>query len=417
MSTDPFAGNTRSTRPRTPRTACSAAAALRPGARTEPAVNIGTIGHVDHGKTTLTAAVTQVLAARGGGAFVPFDRLDRTPEERIRGITVHPGLVEYATDTRRYTHVDLPGHADHTRTTAAGLCGLDGAILVVSAADGVMPQTAEHVLLARQAGVAHVVVALNKAETCEDDDAVRVEQSVRRLLTAQGYEGGSAPVVQVSAVGALAGRPRWTAAVDALLDAVETYVPPPARAVAAPLLLPVVRVLTVTGRGTVVTGAVERGTVRVGDPVHLVGADGGPRACTVTGLQSFGRPLERAAAGDRVALLLRGVPREAVRRGHVVAAPGTLTPGRDFAARVRLLSGREGGRTAPVRTGFRPQFHLRTADLTGGVDLGAPALARPGTTVAMTVRLGRPAPLEAGLGFAVREGGRTIGAGTVTEVL
>ncbi|WP_197359034.1 GTP-binding protein [Streptomyces clavuligerus] len=213
MSTDPFAGNTRSTRPRTPRTACSAAAALRPGARTEPAVNIGTIGHVDHGKTTLTAAVTQVLAARGGGAFVPFDRLDRTPEERIRGITVHPGLVEYATDTRRYTHVDLPGHADHTRTTAAGLCGLDGAILVVSAADGVMPQTAEHVLLARQAGVAHVVVALNKAETCEDDDAVRVEQSVRRLLTAQGYEGGSAPVVQVSAVGALAGRPRWTAAV------------------------------------------------------------------------------------------------------------------------------------------------------------------------------------------------------------
>ncbi|MER6915851.1 elongation factor Tu [Streptomyces sp. NPDC000594] len=386
-------------------------------ATAKPHLNIGTIGHVDHGKTTLTAAITLVLSARGGGTFVPCHRIDRAAEEIVRGITIHLGQVEYETETRHYAHVDLPGHADFVRTTAAGACGLDGAVLVVSAPDGVMPQTAEHVLIARQAGVDHLVVALNKVEMCDDERAGEVERDIRALLDAHGYGGDSTPVVRVSALGALEGRPRWTAAVEALLDAVETYVPLPQRATAAPLLLPVVRALTVTGRGTVVTGVLERGTVRIGDPVQLVGAESGPRTCTVTGLQSFGRPLEHASAGDRVALLLRGVPREAVRRGHVVAQPGSLVPGRDFAAWVRLLSGREGGRTRPVDSGYRPQFHLRTADLTGRIDLGAPDTARPGSTVAMTVRLGRPTPLEPGLGFAVREGGRTIGTGTVTEVL
>ncbi|MEU2897241.1 elongation factor Tu [Streptomyces sp. NPDC001273] len=385
--------------------------------RTKPHLNIGTMGHVDHGKTTLTAAITKVLAERGSGSFVPFDRIDRAPEEAARGITINIAHVEYETDTRHYAHVDMPGHADYVKNMVTGAAQLDGAILVVSALDGIMPQTAEHVLLARQVGVDHIVVALNKADAVDDgEDAVLtdlVELEVRDLLSAHGYGGESAPVVRVSGLKALEGDPRWTASVEALLDAVDTYVPMPERYLDAPFLLPVENVLTITGRGTVVTGAVERGTVRVGDRVEVLGAE---LETVVTGLETFGKPMEEAQAGDNVALLLRGVPRDAVRRGHVVAAPGSVTPSRRFTARVYVLSAREGGRTTPVSSGYRPQFYIRTADVVGDVDLGGTAVARPGDTVTMTVELGRDVPLEAGLGFAVREGGRTVGAGTVTSV-
>ncbi|MFE0524028.1 elongation factor Tu [Streptomyces sp. NPDC058954] len=381
--------------------------------RTKPHLNIGTMGHVDHGKTTLTAAITKVLADRGSGTFVPFDRIDRAPEEAARGITINIAHVEYETDTRHYAHVDMPGHADYVKNMVTGAAQLDGAILVVSALDGIMPQTAEHVLLARQVGVDHIVVALNKADAGDEELTDLVELEVRELLTAHGYGGDAVPVVRVSGLKALEGDPRWTSAVEALLDAVDVYVPMPERYLDAPFLLPVENVLTITGRGTVVTGAIERGTVRVGDRVEVLGAG---VETVVTGLETFGRPMDEAQAGDNVALLLRGVPRDAVRRGHVVAAPGSVVPGRRFSARVYVLSAREGGRTTPVASGYRPQFYIRTADVVGDVDLGDVAVARPGDTVTMTVELGRDTPLEPGLGFAIREGGRTVGAGTVTTV-
>ncbi|MFE2298079.1 elongation factor Tu [Streptomyces sp. NPDC059445] len=381
--------------------------------RTKPHLNIGTMGHVDHGKTTLTAAITKVLAERGSGTFVPFDRIDRAPEEAARGITINIAHVEYETDTRHYAHVDMPGHADYVKNMVTGAAQLDGAILVVSALDGIMPQTAEHVLLARQVGVDHIVVALNKADAADEELTDLVELEVRELLSAQGYGGDSVPVVRVSGLKALEGDPRWTAAIDALLDAVDTYVPMPERYLDAPFLMPVENVLTITGRGTVVTGAVERGTIRVGDRVEVLGAG---VDTVVTGLETFGKPMEEAQAGDNVALLLRGVPRDAVRRGHIVAAPGSVVPSSRFTARVYVLSTREGGRTTAVSTGYRPQFYIRTADVVGDVDLGEAAVARPGDTVVMTVELGREVPLEPGLGFAIREGGRTVGAGTVTSV-
>ncbi|MFD4567240.1 elongation factor Tu [Streptomyces sp. NPDC058467] len=384
--------------------------------RTKPHLNIGTMGHVDHGKTTLTAAITKVLAERGSGSttqYVSFDRIDRAPEEAARGITINIAHVEYETDTRHYAHVDMPGHADYVKNMVTGAAQLDGAILVVSALDGIMPQTAEHVLLARQVGVDHIVVALNKADAGDEELTDLVELEVRELLSAHGYGGDSVPVVRVSGLKALEGDPRWTGAIDALLDAVDTYVPMPERYLDAPFLLPVENVLTITGRGTVVTGAVERGTIRVGDRVEVLGA---AVDTVVTGLETFGKPMEEAQAGDNVALLLRGVPRDAVRRGHIVAAPGSVVPSRRFSAQVYVLSAREGGRTTPVSTGYRPQFYIRTADVVGDVDLGETAVARPGDTVAMTVELGREVPLEPGLGFAIREGGRTVGAGTVTSV-
>ncbi|BFO19625.1 elongation factor Tu [Streptomyces sp. KM77-8] len=361
--------------------------------RTKPHLNIGTMGHVDHGKTTLTAAITKVLAERGSGSFVPFDRIDRAPEEAARGITINIAHVEYETDTRHYAHVDMPGHADYVKNMVTGAAQLDGAILVVSALDGIMPQTAEHVLLARQVGVDHIVVAINKADAGDEELTDLVELEVRDLLSAHGYGGESAPVVRVSGLKALEGDPRWTASIDALLDAVDTYVPMPERYVDAPFLLPVENVLTITGRGTVVTGAVERGTVRVGDRVQVLGAG---LETVVTGLETFGKPMEEAQAGDNVALLLRGVPRDAVRRGHVVAAPGSVVPSRRFTARVYVLSAREGGRTTPVATGYRPQFYIRTADVVGDVDLGEAAVARPGDTVMMTVELGRDVPWRPG---------------------
>ncbi|WP_328846771.1 elongation factor Tu [Streptomyces sp. NBC_00258] len=382
--------------------------------RTKPHLNIGTMGHVDHGKTTLTAAITKVLAERGSGTFVPFDRIDRAPEEAARGITINIAHVEYETDTRHYAHVDMPGHADYVKNMVTGAAQLDGAILVVSALDGIMPQTAEHVLLARQVGVNHIVVALNKADAGDEELTDLVELEVRELLSAHGYGGDSVPVVRVSGLRALEGDPRWTEAIGALLDAVDTYVPMPERYLDAPFLLPVENVLTITGRGTVVTGAVERGTVRVGDRVEVLGA---AVDTVVTGLETFGKPMDEAQAGDNVALLLRGVPRDAVRRGHIVAAPDSVVPSRRFSAQVYVLSAREGGRTTPVSTGYRPQFYIRTADVVGDVDLGERAVARPGDTVTMTVELGRDVPLEPGLGFAIREGGRTVGAGTVTAVV
>ncbi|WDT90815.1 elongation factor Tu [Streptomyces sp. SCSIO-PteL053] len=383
--------------------------------RTKPHLNIGTMGHVDHGKTTLTAAITKVLSERGGSStsYVSFDRIDRAPEEAQRGITINIAHVEYETDTRHYAHVDMPGHADYIKNMVTGAAQLDGAILVVSALDGIMPQTAEHVLLARQVGVDHIVVALNKADAGDPELTDLVELEVRELLSAHGYGGDTVPVVRVSGLKALEGDPRWTAAIEGLLDAVDTYVPMPVRYTDAPFLLSVENVLTITGRGTVVTGAVERGTVRVGDRVQVLGAE---VETVVTGLETFGKPMESAEAGDNVALL-RGVERDRVRRGHVVAAPGSVTPSRRFTAQVYVLSAKEGGRTTPVATGYRPQFYIRTADVVGDVDLGEAAVARPGDTVTMTVELGRDVPLESGLGFAIREGGRTVGAGTVTELL
>ncbi|KUJ65557.1 elongation factor Tu [Streptomyces albus subsp. albus] len=390
----------------------------QPYTRTKPHLNIGTMGHVDHGKTTLTAAITKVLSTRGTGTgYVPFDRIDRAPEEAARGITINIAHVEYETDTRHYAHVDMPGHADFIKNMVTGAAQLDGAILVVSALDGVMPQTAEHVLLARQVGVDHIVVALNKADAGDSDLTDLVELEVRELLDAHGYPGGTTPVVRVSGLRALEGDPRWTGAIEALLDAVDTYVPMPVRYTDAPFLLPVENVLTITGRGTVVTGAVERGRIRVGDRVELLGGTGRQDGVSVvTGLETFGKPMEYAEAGDNVALLLRGVHRDAVRRGQVVAAPGSVVPRRRFTARVYVLGTAEGGRRTPLTTGYRPQFYIRTADVAGEVDLGAVGQARPGDTVTLTVELDRDLPLEPGLGFAVREGGRTVGAGTVLTV-
>ena len=385
-------------------------------ARTKPHLNIGTMGHVDHGKTTLTAAITKVLAERGTAAYVPFERIDRAPEEVERGITINITHIEYETAIRHYAHVDMPGHAGYVKNMITGAAQIDGAILVVSALDGVMPQTREHVLLARQVGVRHIVVALNKADAADPELADLVELEVRELLAGYGYPGETVPVVRVSALRALAGDPEWVSAVAALLDVLDGYVPVPARYTGAPFLLPVENVLTVTGRGTVVTGAVERGSVRVGDTVEVAGLGAGLTA-VVTGVETFGKPMERAEAGDNAALLLRGVRRNQVRRGQVVAQPGSVAPHQRFTAEVELLSEREGGRHTPIATGYRPQFFVRTTSVSGEVDLGRPGTAAPGDLLELTVTLGRPVALHTGLGFAIREGGRTVGAGTVTEII
>jgi elongation factor Tu len=374
------------------------------------------MGHFDHGKTTLTAAITKVLADRGTAAYVPFERIDCAPEEVVRGITINITHIEYETATRHYAHVDMPGHADYVKNMITGAAQIDGAILVVSALDGVMPQTREHVVLARQVGVGHVVVALNKADAADPELADLVELEVRDLLSGHGYPGDRAPVVRVSALRALAGDAEWTSAVGALLDAVDAHVPVPARYTEAPFLMPVENVLTISGRGTVVTGAVERGAVRVGDTVEVVGLGSGLTA-VVTGVETFGKAMERGEAGDNAALLLRGVRRHQVRRGQVVAFPGSLAPHSRFAATVHLLTVAEGGRHTPIGTGYRPQFFVRTTSVVGEVDLGGSGTAAPGDSVDMTVTLGRPVALDAGLGFAIREGGKTVGAGTVTALL
>jgi elongation factor Tu len=379
--------------------------------RNKPHLNIGTMGHVDHGKTTLTAAITKVLAERGGATYTPFERIDRTPEEARRGITINISHVEYETATRHYAHVDMPGHADYVKNMITGAAQLDGAILVVSAQDGIMPQTREHVLLARRVGVEHLVVALNKADGADPELADLVELELAELLAEHGYAG--VPMVRVSGLRALAGDPQWTASVERLLQAVDDHVPVPVRYVDAPFLLPVENVITVTGRGTVVTGAIERGVVRVGDTVDVVGF-GDTYSAVVTGVETFGKTMDRGEAGDNAAVLLRGVRREQVRRGMVLAAPGSQRASGSFTARVYLLTPEEGGRRKPIDDGYRPQFYLRTTDVPGRIDLAEPA--QPGDTVEVAVHLGREVAVEAGLGFAIREGGLTVGAGTITAV-
>jgi len=383
--------------------------------RAKPHLNIGTMGHVDHGKTTLTAAITKVLAARGGGAYVPFERIDRAPEESARGITINIAHVEYETAARHYAHVDMPGHADYVKNMITGAAQVDGAIMVVSAADGVMPQTREHLLLGRQVGIEHLVVALTKADVADPEYADLVELEVRDLLSGHGYPGADVPVVRVSAAGALAGDPQWAASIDALLEAVDRWVPVPPRYTSAPLVVPVENVMTITGRGTVVTGAIEAGSVRVGDAVEVVGL-AEPRPTVVTGVETFGKPMERAEAGDQAALLLRGIRRGQVRRGQVVAAPGSLAAHTRFTADVLLLPTAEGGRRTPIATGYRPQFYLRTASVSGVVDLAPAASAAPGERLSMAVALDKPVAVHRGLSFVIREGGRTVGAGTITAV-
>jgi elongation factor Tu len=384
--------------------------------RTKPHLNIGTMGHVDHGKTTLTAAITKVLAGQGLADYVPSDRIDKAPEEAARGITINVAHVEYETATRHYAHVDMPGHAGYVKNMITGAAQVDGAILVVSAVDGVEPQTREHVILARQLGVEHVVVALSKADVADAELAELVELEVRELLSRYGYPGDQVPVIPISALGALNGQPRWVASIGALLDAVDAYLPVPERYANAPFLMPVENVLTITGRGTVVTGAVERGQVRSGDPVEVVGL-GGTVTSVVTGVETFGKTMERAVAGDNTALLLRGVRRHQVRRGQVVAAPGSQRAHQRFTASVYLLAAAEGGRRTGVRTGYRPQFFVRTTDVVGVLDLGPDGTAAPGQLITATIALGQPVALEPGLGFAIREGGRTVGAGTVERLL
>jgi elongation factor Tu len=393
--------------------------AKQPFRRDRPHLNIGTMGHVDHGKTTLTAAITKVLADRdpSGNSFVPFARIDRAPEERERGITINVAHVEYETATRHYAHVDMPGHADYVKNMITGAAQVDAAILVVSALEGPMPQTREHVLLARQIGVPYVVVALSKADAVSDDElADLVELEVRELLEATGYPGAEVPVVRVSATRALEGDPVWVAAIERLLEAIDSYVPDPLRKLHEPFLLPVENVLTITGRGTVVTGKVEQGSIAAGEPVEIVGL--GPTLSSVcTSLESFGKRLDRAQAGDNAALL-RGVRRDEVTRGQVVCAPGAIAPLTRFEARVYALGKEEGGRRTPFFSGYRPQFHFRTTDVPGRIELpDGTDMVMPGETATMTIELGRPIAIAEHLGFAIREGNRTVGAGTVTKLL
>jgi len=404
--------------------------------RNKPHLNIGTMGHVDHGKTTLTAAITKVLAERYPtvNRYTSFEGIDRAPEEIARGITINIAHIEYETAARHYAHIDMPGHADYVKNMITGAAQVDAAILVVSAVDGVMPQTREHVLLARRVGVPYLVVAMNKADAVDDAELLDlVELEIRELLSEHGYPApglgrpGEAfagqtgrrediPIVRVSALKALEGDPVWVQAVADLLDAVDRYVPVPERFLAEPFLMPIEGVLTITGRGTVVTGAVERGTLQLNAPVEVVGL-GPTRSSVVTGLEMFGRQLERAEAGDNAALLLRGVKRGDVQRGQVVALPGSVAPHRRFKAHIYALTTKEGGRHTPFFANYRPQFYFRTTDVMGSVDLGEVTMVMPGDTVDLTVELGKPIAMNAGLGFAIREGGRTVGAGTVTELL
>jgi elongation factor Tu len=387
--------------------------------RTKPHLNIGTMGHVDHGKTTLTAAITKVLAERDPSVnrFIAFDGIDRAPEELQRGITINISHVEYETATRHYAHVDMPGHADYVKNMITGAAQVDAAILVVSAQDGAMPQTREHVLLARRVGVPYLVVALNKADTVDDPELLDlVELEVRDLLSEYGFPGDDVPVVRVSGLKALEGDPAWTAAIGDLLDAIDGYVPVPERELGEPFLMPIENVVTITGRGTVVTGAVERGSLKVGDAVEVVGL-GATITSTAIGLETFGKSLESADAGDNAAVLLRGVKRDEVRRGQVVALPGSVRPHRKFRANLHALSTAEGGRHTPFAADYRPQFYFRTTDVPGGIDLGEIALVMPGDTIELGVELEKPIAMNVGLGFAVREGGHTVAAGTVTELL
>ncbi|MFJ3898045.1 elongation factor Tu [Streptomyces sp. NPDC090083] len=389
--------------------------------RTKPHVNVGTIGHIDHGKTTLTAAITKVLHDRFPdlNPFTPFDQIDKAPEERQRGITISIAHVEYQTEHRHYAHVDCPGHADYIKNMITGAAQMDGAILVVAATDGPMPQTKEHVLLARQVGVPYIVVALNKTDMVDDEEILElVELEVRELLTEYEFPGDELPVVRVSALKALDGDPEWTASVLELLAAVDEFVPQPVRDVDRPFLLPVEDVFTITGRGTVVTGRIERGVLKVNNEVEIIGIHEQKTRTTVTGIEMFRKLLDEGRAGENVGLLLRGVKREDVERGQVVIKPGSVTPHTEFEARAYILSKDEGGRHTPFLHNYRPQFYFRTTDVTGVVTLPkGTEMVMPGDNTTLHVELIQPIAMEEGLKFAIREGGRTVGAGQVTKIL
>ena len=391
--------------------------------RTKPHVNIGTIGHVDHGKTTTTAAITKYLSLLGKAQFNAYDQIDGAPEEKARGITINTAHVEYETDNRHYAHVDCPGHADYVKNMITGAAQMDGAILVVSAADGPMPQTREHILLARQVGVKHIVVYLNKCDMVDDPELLElVEMEVRDLLSAYDFPGDDIPIVKGSSLkvleaGSDANAPEY-ACMKELMDAVDSYIPTPERPTDQPFLMPVEDVFTITGRGTVATGRVERGVVKVSDEVEIVGIKPERMKTVVTGVEMFRKLLDQAEAGDNIGVLLRGVQRTDVERGQVIAKPGTINPHTKFKSEVYVLTKEEGGRHTPFFNGYRPQFYFRTTDVTGVIDLPAGVeMVMPGDNVAMTIELITPIAIEKGLRFAIREGGRTVGSGVVSEIV
>ncbi|NLJ18030.1 elongation factor Tu [Globicatella sulfidifaciens] len=387
--------------------------------RSKPHVNIGTLGHVDHGKTTLSAAIATVLSKQGFGSAQAYDQIDNAPEEKERGITINTSHIEYETANRHYAHVDCPGHADYVKNMITGAAQMDGAILVVSAADGPMPQTREHILLSRQVGVPYMVVFLNKVDMVDDEELLElVEMEVRDLLSEYEFPGDDVPVIAGSALKALEGEEQYEAKVLELMDAVDTYIPEPVRDTEKPFMMPVEDVFSITGRGTVATGRVERGQVKVGDEVEIVGIAEEISKTTVTGVEMFRKLLDYAEAGDNIGALLRGVTREQIQRGQVLAKPGTITPHTKFEAEVYVLSKEEGGRHTPFFANYRPQFYFRTTDVTGVVELPeGTEMVMPGDNVAMTVELIHPIAIEDGTRFSIREGGRTVGAGTVTKVI
>jgi len=387
--------------------------------REKPHVNVGTIGHVDHGKTTLTAAITDVLSQRGLAAKKNYDEIDGAPEEKERGITINTAHVEYQTDTRHYAHVDCPGHADYVKNMITGAAQMDGAILVVAATDGPMPQTKEHILLARQVGVPQVVVFMNKVDLVDDLELLDlVEMEIRELLTSYGFDGDNTPIIRGSATGALAGEPQWVAKVTELMDAVDSYIPLPPRPIDQPFLMSVEDVFSITGRGTVATGRIERGIIKVGEACEIVGLMETPMSSTVTGVEMFKKLLDQGQAGDNAGLLLRGIEKKDIRRGMVICAPKSITPHTDFKAEVYVLSKEEGGRHTPFFNKYRPQFYFRTTDVTGECSLPeGTEMVMPGDNVSITVKLIQPIAMEKGLKFAIREGGRTVGAGQVTEIV
>jgi elongation factor Tu len=387
--------------------------------RDKPHLNVGTIGHVDHGKTTLTAAITDVLSKRGLAQKKNYDDIDGAPEEKERGITINTAHVEYATDTRHYAHVDCPGHADYVKNMITGAAQMDGAILVVAATDGPMPQTKEHILLARQVGVPQIVVFMNKVDLVDDPELLElVEMEIRELLTSYGFDGDNTPIIQGSATGALAGDEKWIAKITELMDAVDSYIPLPPRLVDLPFLMSVEDVFSITGRGTVATGRIERGRIKVGEAIEIVGLMEKPLSSVCTGVEMFKKLLDEGEAGDNAGLLLRGIEKTQIRRGMVLCKPGSITPHTEFKGEVYVLSKEEGGRHTPFFNKYRPQFYFRTTDVTGEVTLNAGTeMVMPGDNTNLHVTLIQPIAMEKGLKFAIREGGRTVGAGQVTEII
>jgi elongation factor Tu len=387
--------------------------------RDKPHVNIGTIGHVDHGKTTLTAAITEVLSKQGLATAKKYDDIDGAPEEKERGITINTAHVEYQTASRHYAHVDCPGHADYVKNMITGAAQMDGAILVVAATDGPMPQTKEHILLARQVGVPTMVVFMNKVDLVDDPELLElVEMEIREALTNRGFDGDNTPIIKGSATGALAGEEKWIGAIQELMDAVDSYIPLPPRPVDMPFLMSVEDVFSITGRGTVATGRIERGRIKVGEAVEIVGLQEKPLNSTCTGVEMFKKLLDEGEAGDNAGLLLRGVEKTQIRRGMVICKPGSITPHTEFKGEVYILSKDEGGRHTPFFNKYRPQFYFRTTDVTGEVELNAGTeMIMPGDNTSINVKLIQPIAMEKGLKFAIREGGRTVGAGQVTEIV